>query len=71
MDLTPEGAGYMDPETLVVFLDFGIAAAILTGISRDRVLNLLSAEDLAERVGLICATKRRGTNVGSTTDRGD
>jgi DNA polymerase (family 10) len=58
------------PEELV-FLELGIAAAILAGISRDRVLNLLSAEDLAERVGLIRATKRRGTNVGSTTDRGD
>jgi len=51
----------------LVFLEIGIAAAILTGISRDRVLNLLSAHDLADRVGLIRATKKRETIERSTT----
>ncbi len=49
----------------LVFLEIGVAAAILDGVSRDRILNLLSAHDLAERVGLIRATKRR-TNERST-----
>ena len=51
----------------LVFLEIGIAAAILAGIRRDRVLNLLSARDLADRVGLIRATKRRDSNEGSAT----
>jgi histidinol phosphatase-like PHP family hydrolase len=50
----------------LVFLEIGIAAAILAGIPRDRVLNLLSARELAERVGLIRATKKRATNEGSS-----
>jgi DNA polymerase (family 10) len=54
----------------LVFLEIGIAAAILAGVSRDRILNLLSARDLAERVGLIRATKKGGTNEGSTTWQG-
>jgi len=52
------------------FLEIGIAAAILAGVSRGRVLNLLSARELADRVGLIRATKRRDTNEGSTTWQG-
>ena len=55
----------------LVFLEIGIAAAILAGIPRGRVLNLLSAPELADRVGLIRATKKRETNEGSTNDRGD
>ena len=55
----------------LVFLEIGIAAAILAGIPRGRVLNLLSAHDLADRVGLIRATKKRDTNEGSTKDRRD
>jgi len=55
----------------LVFLEIGIAAAILAGIPRGRVLNLLSAHDLADRVGLIRATKKRDTNEGSTNDRRD
>ena len=54
----------------LVFLEIGIAAAILAGVSRGRVLNLLSARELADRVGLIRATKRRDTNEGSTTWQG-
>ncbi len=54
----------------LVFLDIGIAAAILAGVSRDRVLNLLSARQLADRVGLIRATKKGHTNEGSTTWQG-
>jgi len=54
----------------LVFLEIGIAAAILAGVSRDRILNLLSARDLADRVGLIRATKKRDTSVGSTTWQG-
>jgi histidinol phosphatase-like PHP family hydrolase len=42
----------------LAFLEIGVAAAILAGISRDRVLNLLSSRELADRVGLIRATKR-------------
>jgi DNA polymerase (family X) len=56
--------------TELVFLEIGIAAAILAGLPRDRVLNLLSARELAERVGLIRATKNRETNKRSTTWRG-
>jgi DNA polymerase (family 10) len=51
----------------LVFLEIGVAAAILAGISRDRVLNLLSARELAERVGLIRATKKRSQNERSVT----
>ena len=51
----------------LVFLEIGVAAAILAGISRDRVLNLLSARELAERVGLIRATKKRNQIEGSVT----
>src|SRR5207249_7237898 len=54
----------------LVFLEIGIAAAILAGVSRGRVLNLLSARELADRVGLIRATKKRNTNEGSTTWQG-
>jgi uncharacterized small protein (DUF1192 family) len=54
----------------LVFLEIGVAAAILAGISRDRVLNLLSARELAERVGLIRATKERDRNEGSATWQG-
>ena len=48
-----------------VFLEIGIAAAILAGVPRDHILNL------ADRVGLIRATKKRDTNEGSTNDRRD
>jgi histidinol phosphatase-like PHP family hydrolase len=51
----------------LVFLEIGIAAAILAGVSRDRILNLLSARALADRVGLIRATKKRVTNEGGRT----
>src|SRR5437762_4133556 len=54
----------------LVFLETGIAAPILAGVSRGRVLNLLSARELADRVGLIRATKTRDTNEGSTTWQG-
>ncbi|HVD51190.1 MAG TPA: hypothetical protein VNB51_04055 [Candidatus Udaeobacter sp.] len=50
--------------TELVFLEIGIAAAILAGVSRDRILNLLSAHELAERVGLIRATKKREIRGG-------
>jgi histidinol phosphatase-like PHP family hydrolase len=48
----------------LVFLEIGIATAILAGVRRERVLNLLDNEELAERVGLVRAT--RGAN---TTER--
>jgi len=54
----------------LVFLEIGIAAAILAGVSRGRVLNLLSPRELADRVGLIRATKRRDTDEGSTKWQG-
>ncbi len=41
----------------LVFLEIGIAAAILAGVRRERVLNLLDNEELAERVGLVRAAK--------------
>jgi len=44
----------------LVFLEIGIAAAIIAGVSRDRILNLLSAGELADRVGLVRATKKHG-----------
>ena len=50
----------------LVYLEIGIAAAILAGLRRDRVLNLLPAHELAERVGLVRATKRGSTNGRST-----
>jgi DNA polymerase (family 10) len=49
----------------LVFLEVGIAAAILAGVPRERVLNLLSERELADRVGLVRATKRRDTAEGS------
>jgi hypothetical protein len=42
------------------------AAAILAGVARNRVLNLRSAGELTERVGLIRANKKGHTNEGST-----
>jgi histidinol phosphatase-like PHP family hydrolase len=54
----------------LVFLDIGIAAAILAGVPGDRILNALSARDLAERVGLIRATKKGYSNEGSTIWQG-
>ncbi|TMC77209.1 MAG: hypothetical protein E6J15_04315 [Chloroflexi bacterium] len=48
----------------LVFLEIGIASAILAGIPRERVLNVLSARGLADRVGLIRATKQRETRAG-------
>jgi histidinol phosphatase-like PHP family hydrolase len=51
----------------LVYLEIGIAAAILAGVSRDRVLNLLPARVLAERVGLIRATKAATTSGRSVT----
>ena len=50
----------------LVFLEIGIAAAILAGVARNRVLNFLSARELADRVGLIRANKKGHTNEGST-----
>ena len=50
----------------LVFLEIGIAAAILAGVSRDRILNLLSARELADRVGLIRATKKRQNPGGGS-----
>ena len=62
----------------LVFLEIGIASAILAGIPRERVLNVLSARGLADRVGLIRATKQRETRAGGydmapkgMKDRGD
>jgi histidinol phosphatase-like PHP family hydrolase len=43
----------------LVFLEIGIAAAILAGVRRERILNLLSPAALAEHVGLVRATKAR------------
>ncbi|HLQ04774.1 MAG TPA: PHP domain-containing protein, partial [Verrucomicrobiae bacterium] len=54
----------------LVFLEIGIAAAILAGIPRERVLNLLSAGELARQVGLVRATKKRHTAERSTTWQG-
>jgi histidinol phosphatase-like PHP family hydrolase len=51
----------------LVFLEIGIAAAILAGVPQDRILNLLTARELADRVGLVRATKARGTTEGSAT----
>ena len=33
------------------FMDFGLAAAILAGISKDRILNFITAEGLLTRAG--------------------
>jgi DNA polymerase (family X) len=55
----------------LVFLETGIAAAILAGISRGRVLNFLSARELADRVGLIRATKGPITSERGIRDRGN
>jgi uncharacterized small protein (DUF1192 family) len=38
---------------------------------KQRALNLLSARELAERVGLIRATKKREMIAGSPNDRDD
>jgi hypothetical protein len=54
----------------LVFLEIGIAAAILAGVSRDHILNLLSAPELAERVGLIRATKKREIRGGGSIWQG-
>jgi histidinol phosphatase-like PHP family hydrolase len=54
----------------LVFLEIGVAAAILAGVSRDRILNLLSAHELAERVGLIRATKKREIRGGGSIWQG-
>jgi len=51
----------------LAFLEIGIAAAILGGVPRERVLNLLSNLALAERVGLVRATKGANTNERGTT----
>jgi histidinol phosphatase-like PHP family hydrolase len=51
----------------LAYLEIGLAAAILAGIERKRVLNCLSASELAERVGVIRATKRASTAGRSTT----
>jgi DNA polymerase (family X) len=48
------------PEELA-YLEIGLAAAILAGIERERILNCLSASDLAEHVGAIRATKGANT----------
>jgi histidinol phosphatase-like PHP family hydrolase len=48
----------------LVYLEIGIAAAILAGFPRDRILNLLPARVLADRVGLIRATKRIDATKG-------
>jgi len=47
----------------LVYLDIGIAAAILAGISRDRVLNCLSNDALAERIGALRARRRVATTA--------
>jgi histidinol phosphatase-like PHP family hydrolase len=49
----------------LVFLEIGIAAAILAGVPRERVLNLLSNDELAERVGLVRAAKGANTTERS------
>jgi putative hydrolase len=51
----------------LVFLEIGVAAAILAGIPRERVLNLLSARELAGQVGLVRATKKRNAAEGART----
>jgi histidinol phosphatase-like PHP family hydrolase len=50
----------------LAYLEIGLAAAILAGIERERILNCLSASDLAERVGVIRATKGANTAGRST-----
>ena len=49
----------------LVFLEIGIAAAILAGVRRERVLNLLDNEEFAERVGLVRAAKGANTTERS------
>ena len=56
----------MRSEEAAAIQQFGIAAAIIAGVARNRVLNLLSASELADRVGLIRANKKGHTNEGST-----
>jgi hypothetical protein len=55
----------------LVFLDIGIAATILAGVSRDRVLDLLSAHELGDQVGLVRATKKREVVKGTSNGRRD
>jgi histidinol phosphatase-like PHP family hydrolase len=50
----------------LVFLEIGIAAAILAGFPRERVLNFLDNVELAERVGLVRAGKGTNTSERST-----
>jgi len=52
----------------LAFLEIGIAAAILGGVPRERVLNLLSNVALAERVGLVRATKGANASERSTIE---
>src|SRR5207249_1855620 len=47
----------------LVYLDIGIAAAILAGISRERVLNCLSNDALAQRIGALRARRRVATTA--------
>jgi len=54
----------------LVFLEIGIAAAILAGLPRDRVLNLLTDDELADRVGLVRATKGAKTPKGARSVAG-
>jgi DNA polymerase (family 10) len=50
----------------LAYLEIGIAAAILAGLPRERVLNGLSAAELAERIGVVRATKRASVTATST-----
>jgi DNA polymerase (family 10) len=43
----------------LIYLELGVAAAILAGIGRDRVLNCVDDRSLAEHVGAVRAAKRR------------
>src|SRR5207245_3223926 len=52
----------------LAFLEIGIAAAILAGVPRERVLNLLSNRAFAERVGLVRATKGANASGRSTIE---
>src|SRR2546422_4626063 len=50
----------------LAFLEIGIAAAILAGVPRERVLNLLSNRAFVERVGLVRAAKAAKTSERGT-----
>ncbi|HEV8470658.1 MAG TPA: hypothetical protein VGR46_13715 [Candidatus Limnocylindria bacterium] len=52
------------------FLEMGIAAAMLAGVPRNRVLNLLTDDELAERVGLVRAAKGAKTPKGARSVAG-